>query len=165
MSLTAEEIRNCTMIALDQPPFWPEVESDDEIFKFVVIIPESEYVAYKTLNITLFHYFKGIIDWGDGNRETYNEMTNVQNSLHEYTNPGEYTVTYKGQYIYRLQGGSDLTGRIKAQTGYLNLLEKILTKFPKHTPHTSTQETIQRCDYLLSGQLNLKYVCNDVLDN
>ena len=48
MSLTAEEIRECTMIALDQPPFYPK---ELDAFVFTIYVDGS---TYNRMNFTLY---------------------------------------------------------------------------------------------------------------
>lgn len=84
MSLTAEDIRNCTMIALDQPPWWPE--EIDNVFKFTIYItnPNTNCRIDEILPVNA----TCIVDWDDG---TIDEISNPQ-PRHTYRNTGTYQI-------------------------------------------------------------------------
>lgn len=91
MSLTAEEIRECTMIALDQPPFWPEDSGNPYAFKFTIYVDGSaeQPLTYRGPSIYLS---KGTINWGDGSEEEYEEIY-YRSLNHTYSHSGEYQIT------------------------------------------------------------------------
>lgn len=87
MSLTAEDIRNCTMIALDQPPWWPV--GPVEGFRFTIYLEEENF-TYTTPIISL----AGTVIWGDGQSEA---TESVRRSLtHTYASKGRYQVVLVG---------------------------------------------------------------------
>ena len=128
MSLTAEEIRECTMIALDQPPWWPE--EDDNAFKFSITIDGSSarpklvkfFQAYTGSRI--FNYFQGTINWGDGIIEEIPEP--IYDIFHEYASYGKYTIKMKGHFQYYTLNNNKNSILPQPQ-----LIDSIDSKFPK----------------------------------
>lgn len=92
MSLTADDIRNCTMIAMDQPPWWPE--KVDNKFKFTVRITDA-YTSCRLQEIIPEGRIC-TVDWDDG---TIDERVNPQ-TTHAYNSPGTYQVTITYPLVY-----------------------------------------------------------------
>ena len=95
MSLTAEDIRNCTMIALDQPPWWPV--GPIEGFRFTIEMTDDK-LEYKAPIMLLV----GTISWGDGTSEevSYVYPSFSINKKHTYSSAGKYHVTIHGNLTY-----------------------------------------------------------------
>lgn len=88
MSLTASEIREMTMIALDQPPFWPETE--EEYFKFTV----GSDSRFEIILGEFFDYAYGVIDWGDGSSDVFEQ----DNAIRRRYNPAQHTYELGNNY-------------------------------------------------------------------
>ena len=82
MALTNEEIRACTLIALDQPPYFP----GGNVFKFTIYVDGT---TLKSLNFYLFYRitFSGTVDWGDDSSEEVNWVLE-ESANHTYSETG-----------------------------------------------------------------------------
>ena len=128
MSLSLDEIREFSLMALDQPP--AVKKAHEKVFKLVVYITTGYYrCAFQ------FILENGTIDWGDGNVETveYNDpyLTNNEH-IYDTTSfePGEvreYTIIISGIMHY----ANFYSGRaIMSKYDKENVIGKILTPFP-----------------------------------
>ena len=130
MSLTAEEIRECTMIALDQPPFWP-VETEG-VFKFTITVDGTNsrpnIVRFEDDYYTFFSTFSGIIFWGDGQEEDILISSFNRLPSHTFSN-GTYEIKMKGHFSYK-----SISSSYKSTRTFLRkpaLLDSVNSKFPK----------------------------------
>ena len=171
MSLTAEEIRECTMIALDQPPFWPE---PDDSFRFTITVDgtNDRPMTVSFPNGALYSFFNGfggIIDWGDGYKEE-TEHYFFSSMSHTYLSTGTYQIKLKGHFQYQVNGGGGSNSH--PMLSYQKQLDSIDSKFPiaeyayrryiDGKPHWEWQpilpDHIIYIDGLFGGCINLKKV-------
>lgn len=118
MSLTSEEIRACTMIALDQPPTWPEHEYPSDTFCFTVQIVNyhMSYTLWANLQ------FSGTIDWGDGVIEEKQIPSPGVRRDHYYSQNGIYHIKMVGIFnaLYGTPPNNDLIISIDSPLPFIN---------------------------------------------
>ena len=147
MSLTAEEIRECTMIALDQPPTWP-AEEPESVFRFTI---GSDGTSGRPLSfyVQLFHGFSGYVDWGDNTTSEYDDMRSGSSVpitiAHTYNISGTYKIKMDGHYNYKEYSYSTVYMTRFTNTPYS--LKSIDTKLPKG-------------ERLIWDSQERKYICN-----
>lgn len=92
--LTPEEIRGCTLLALDQPPFFPE-KVKPEPFQFTIHLDGP-----MTYEAEIWVLIGSTVDWGDGTTEDIEPpvpgMNSVSLPTHLYGHSGTYTISIYG---------------------------------------------------------------------
>lgn len=169
MSLSLDEIREFSLMALDQPPAVKKVEESDE-FKFLIDTRKFVYSPPRTSTGYFICYVKqgchGEINWGDGTDPTTLIETpsgGIEAPIaHNYNSHGEYVVTIKTSGLDVISFNA-LTNPSYIQHGIID----ILTPFPKTMAHLRSRsgQIENYYGYFFYDWLNIETIPNKIFRN